>query len=103
QLTLRRDQQKKVAQAAIRAFKVEIAQLLGTTLKARALTQTFAARILKADQGRVSTLSRGRIEGSSLDRLLRFLLLLGWDAELRLVRRPLDRHGRLEIKKIDQR
>ncbi len=98
QLTLPRNQQKEDAQAAIRALKVEVAQLLGSTLKARALTQTFAARILKADQGRISALSRGRIEGSSLDRLLRFLLLLGWDAELRLARRPLDRLGKLEIK-----
>ena len=98
QLTLPKNRQKEDAQAAIRALKVEVAQLLGSTLKARSLTQTFAARILKADQGRVSALSRGRIEGSSLDRLLRFLLLLGWDAELRLVRRPLDRRGKLEIR-----
>jgi transcriptional regulator with XRE-family HTH domain/predicted XRE-type DNA-binding protein len=98
QLTLPRNRQKEAAQAAIRALKVEVAQLLGSTLKARSLTQTFAARILKADQGRISALSRGRVEGSSLDRLLRFLLLLGWDAELRLVRRPLDRRGKLEIK-----
>ena len=98
QLTLPRNRQKEAAQGAIRALKVEVAQLLGSTLKARALTQSFAARILKADQGRISALSRGRIEGSSLDRLLRFLLLLGWDAELRLIRRPLDRRGKLEIR-----
>jgi predicted XRE-type DNA-binding protein len=83
-------------------MKVEVAQVLGSTLKARALTQSFAARILNADQGRISALSRGQIAGSSLDRLLRFLLLLGWDAELRLIRRPLDRGGRLEIRQVDE-
>ena len=102
QLTLPKNRQKEAAQAAIRALKVEVAQLLGSTLKARSLTQAYAARILKADQGRISALSRGRIEGSSLERLLRFLLLLGWDAELRLVRRPLDRRGRLEIRTTRQ-
>lgn len=97
QVTLKSARQKQAADMAVRGLKIEVAQLLGSTLKARALTQSFAAQVLHTDQARISALSRGRIEGSSLEKLLRFLLLLGWDAELRLVRRPLDRRGRLEI------
>jgi transcriptional regulator with XRE-family HTH domain/predicted XRE-type DNA-binding protein len=97
QMTMPGEPQKQGADAAIKTLKIELAQLLGTALKARALTQAFAAQVLHTDQGRISALSRGQVEGSSLEKLLRFLLLMGWDAELRLVRRPLDRPGKLEI------
>jgi len=97
QVTLKEGRQKQAADLAVKALKIEVAQLLGSTLKARALTQSFAAQVLSTDQARISALSRGRVEGSSLEKLLRFLLLLGWDAELKLVRRPLDRRGHLEI------
>ena len=98
QVTLKGGRQKQAADMAVKALKVEVAQLLGSTLKARSLTQSFAAQVLSTDQARISALSRGRVEGSSLEKLLRFLLLLGWDAELKLVRRPLDRRGHLEIR-----
>jgi len=97
QVTMSGERQKQAADGAIRALKIEVAQLLGSTLKARALTQAFAAQVLHTDQGRISALSRGHVEGSSLEKLLRFLLLMGWDAELRLVRRTLDHPGHLEI------
>jgi transcriptional regulator with XRE-family HTH domain/predicted XRE-type DNA-binding protein len=103
QMTLKGGRQKEVADSAVRDMKIEVAQLLGSTLKARSLTQSFAAQILSTDQARISALSRGRIEGSSLEKLLRFLLLLGWDAELHLAKRPLDRRGKLEITTGDQR
>ena len=98
QVTLPGGRQKEAADAAIRALKVEVAQMLGSTLKARSLTQAFAAQVLHTDQARISALSRGHVEGASLEKLLRFLLLLGWDAQLRLLRRPLDRRGQLEIR-----
>jgi transcriptional regulator with XRE-family HTH domain len=98
QTTLPGGKQKETAQTAIRALKVEVARLVGGTLKARALTQSFAAQVLRTDQARISALARGQVEGSSLEKLLRFLLLLGWDAELSLVRRPLGRSGKLKIR-----
>jgi transcriptional regulator with XRE-family HTH domain len=97
-VTLKGERQKQAADMAVKTLKVEVAQLLGSTLKARALTQSFAAQVLNTDQGRISALSRGQVEGSSLEKLLRFLLLLGWDAELRLVRHALDRRSRMEIR-----
>jgi transcriptional regulator with XRE-family HTH domain len=90
-------QQKKAAEAAIRGMKIEIARMIGATLSARKLTQAYAAEILKTDQARISALARGHVEGSSLEKLLRFLLLLGWDAGLALNKRPLGKRGKLEI------
>ena len=60
-----RPPQQKVA-AGIHATKVELAQLIGKTLKARKLTQKFAARILRTDQARISALARGNVEATSL-------------------------------------
>ena len=45
----------------------------------RGLTQTEAAEVLQIDQPKVSALVRGRLAGFSLDRLVRFLVLLGSD------------------------
>jgi transcriptional regulator with XRE-family HTH domain len=85
------------AESAIGAMKVELAKLLGKTLRTRKMTQLFAAQILRTDQARISTLSRGDIKGVSLEKLLRFLLLLGWDIHLGLGNRPVNQQGKVEI------
>jgi predicted XRE-type DNA-binding protein len=41
-----------------------------------------AAEILEVDQPKVSALKRGRLAGFSLDRLVRFLVLLGSDVKI---------------------
>lgn len=87
---------KEVADA-IRAAKIEVAQLIGKTLKARKLTQKFAADILLTDQARVSALARGDVAATSLERLLRCLMLLGWDANIAIARRPAGRRGKIAI------
>ena len=46
------------------------------------LTQAAAAALLEVDQPKVSALTRGRLAGFSLDRLVRFLVLLGSDVEI---------------------
>ena len=46
------------------------------------LTQAAAAELLNIDQPKVSALVRGRLAGFSLDRLVRFLVLLGSDVEI---------------------
>jgi transcriptional regulator with XRE-family HTH domain len=85
------------AESAIGATKVELAKLLGKTLRTRKMTQLFAAQILRTDQARISTLSRGDVKGVSLEKLLRFLLLLGWDIHLGLGNRPVNQQGKVEI------
>ena len=46
------------------------------------MTQAAAAEVLQIDQPKVSALVRGRLAGFSLDRLVRFLVLLGSEAEI---------------------
>jgi predicted XRE-type DNA-binding protein len=56
----------------------KIAELIGT----KRLTQKQAAELLRVDQPKVSALLRGQLAGFSLERLMRFLLLLGQDIRI---------------------
>lgn len=71
--------------------KAELAQKIVAIIHERRLTQTDAAAILGIDQPKVSTLMRGRLSGFSIERLLRFLLLLGRDVEINVKPRPRSR------------
>jgi predicted XRE-type DNA-binding protein len=62
--------------------KAELARKIGTIIERRGLTQSAAAALLEVDQPKVSALTRGRLAGFSLDRLVRFLILLGSDVEI---------------------
>jgi predicted XRE-type DNA-binding protein len=56
---------------------------VGSTGLAARLTQAAAAaEVQQIDQPKVSALVRGRLTGFSLDRLVRFLVLLGSDVEI---------------------
>jgi predicted XRE-type DNA-binding protein len=78
--------------------KAELAQKVVAIIHERRLTQTDAATILGIDQPKVSTLMRGRLSGFSIERLLRFLLLLGHDVEIKVKTRPRSRsHSRLLV------
>jgi transcriptional regulator with XRE-family HTH domain len=90
-------QHSKDVAAAIHAAKIEVAQMIGKTLKARKLTQKFAADILLTDQARVSALARGDVAATSFEKLLRCLMLLGWDASIAIARRPAGRRGKIAI------
>jgi transcriptional regulator with XRE-family HTH domain len=91
------DRHKQTVAASVRAMKVELAELIGKTLKARKLTQTFAARILATDQARISALARGNVEATSFEKLLRYLVLLGWDAHIAIARRPAHAKGKIQL------
>lgn len=68
--------------------KAEPARKIGVLIAKRGLTQASAAEILEVDQPKVSALIRGRLAGFSLDRLVRFLVLLGSDVEIVVRARP---------------
>jgi transcriptional regulator with XRE-family HTH domain len=87
----------KTVGASIRAMRVDLAKLIGKTLKARKLTQKFAARILVTDQARVSDLARGNVERTSFEKLLRYLVMLGWNAHITVTRRPIHSAGKVEL------
>lgn len=62
--------------------KAELAVKIADILRRRRLTQVQAATVLGVDQPKVSALIRGRLSGFSIERLLRFLLLLGTDISI---------------------
>ena len=68
--------------AAEALAKAELARKIGALIAKRGLTQADAAEVLQVDQPKVSALVRGRLAGFSLDRLVRFLVLLGSDVEI---------------------
>lgn len=68
--------------------KAELARKIGAIIEHRGLTQAAAAAVLQVDQPKVSALIRGRLAGFSLDRLVRFLVLLGHDVEIVVKARP---------------
>ena len=71
--------------------KAELASRITESIQRRRLTQSEASKILKVDQPKVSALKRGRLSGFSLERLVRFLILLGNDVEIVVKKRPRSR------------
>ena len=59
-----------------RPAKADLAIRITETIRARRLTQTRAAHILKIDQPKISRLLRGQLSGFSTGRLMRFLTML---------------------------
>lgn len=62
--------------------KAKLVQQISDLIADRKLTQLKAAELLGLDQPKVSTLLRGRVEGYSIDRLFKFLNLLGQRVEI---------------------
>ena len=62
--------------------KAELARAISSVIAERRLTQVQAAAILGLDQPKVSALTRGRLSGFSIERLLRFLLAFHRDVEI---------------------
>lgn len=65
--------------------KAKVAMKIYETIKAKKLTQSKAAKILKISQPKVSLLLRGYLTDFSLERLLRFLNDLGQDVYISIV------------------
>ena len=65
-----------------RLAKAELARQIGAIIRERGLTQQAAASILGVDQPKVSALMTGQLSGFSLERLARFLNLLGRDVQI---------------------
>ena len=77
--------------------KAELARKIAELIAQRRLTQAAAAALLDIDQPKVSALVRGRLAGFSLDRLVRFLVLLGSDVEIIVRPRARAGHGRVLV------
>ncbi len=77
--------------------KAELAHKITAIIQRRGLTQARAAALLGVDQPKVSALKRGRLSGFSLERLVRFLILLGRDVQIVVRPRRLVRRGRARL------
>ena len=62
--------------------KADLAARILLVIKREGLTQAAAGKRLGIGQPKVSALLRGRLEGFSTDRLVRFLILLGCDVRI---------------------
>ncbi len=62
--------------------KSDLALLIYDIIKKRKLTQKKAAEILGIDQPKISNIICGRLSGFTLDRLMKYLVALGYDIEI---------------------
>ena len=62
--------------------KSDLALLIYSIIKKRKLTQKKAAEILGIDQPKISNIICGRLSGFTLDRLMKYLVALGYDIEI---------------------
>ena len=76
------------ADAGERQTKVRLAIAINDVLHRRGLSQGKAAELLGINQPKVSALSKYRLEGFSVERLMRFLTALNQDVEIIIRNRP---------------
>ena len=62
--------------------KAELAMKINDLIKSKGLKQKQAAELLRMDQPKISALSRGKLSGFSIERLMRILNLLDQDIEI---------------------
>ena len=68
--------------------KAELAAKIIAEIERCRLTQNQAAQILGIDQPKISALKQGKLSAFSIERLMRLLLLLGRDIEIKVKGRP---------------
>jgi predicted XRE-type DNA-binding protein len=74
-----------------RLAKAELARKISEILAKHRLSQSDAAALLGVDQPKVSALVRGQLAGFSLERLMRFLNILGRDVQIVVKAKPSNR------------
>src|SRR5437764_723097 len=67
-----------------RMAKVNLALQINALIKRKKLTQVQAAKLLDIDQPKISALATGKLAGFSLERLFRFLTILGQDITINI-------------------
>lgn len=82
---------ESTADAEPRAVRVALAREISNIVSAQGLTQREAAELLGTTQPKVSALLAGKVEGFSLDRLVRYLNLLGEDIHIVVLPKPPER------------
>jgi len=68
--------------------KVRLAVAINQVLRQRRLSQVAAARLLRINQPKISSLANYRLEGFSVERLMHFLNALDRDIEITIRPKP---------------
>ncbi|MBX9582524.1 MAG: helix-turn-helix domain-containing protein [Gemmataceae bacterium] len=71
-----------IPDAGVALAKANLAHRICEVIREKKLSQTKAAAILGVTQPKVSDLVRGKLDGFTVDRLLKFLNRLGQDVEI---------------------
>jgi len=88
----------KLTDAAEKQTKVRLAVTINGILEEKTLRQEEAAKLLQLNQPKISALANYRLEGFSVERLLRFLNALDRDVEIVIRRkRPTKRPGTILV------
>ncbi|HYR06646.1 MAG TPA: helix-turn-helix transcriptional regulator [Longimicrobium sp.] len=80
-----------------RLAKAMISRLIANAIRERGLTQSQAATLLGTTQPKVSALVRGQLAGFSMDRLFRFLTVLGMNVRVEVDAALADEPGHLLV------
>ena len=67
-----------------RMAKAKLAMQINLLIKKKRLSQIEAAELLGTDQSKISALHKGKLSGFSLERLFRFLNVLGQDVIIKV-------------------
>src|ERR1700688_2801869 len=81
-----------LANADVLQAKADLVFKISAIIEERKLTQVEAAKILGVTQPKISALLRGRLDGFSLERIVRFLAALDQKVEIKV--RPKSRRDR---------
>jgi len=81
-----------------RDAKVRLGVAINNIVERDRLTQAAVATMLGINQPKVSALVNYKLEGFSVERLMRFLLKLGHDVEIVVKAKPKSRAARIAVK-----
>lgn len=78
-------------------LKVKIARVISNVVQSGGYTQAQLAGIIGSDQPKVSRLLRGRLKEFSVERMMQYLMLLGYDIEVRFPKTAADERGKVRV------
>jgi len=85
------------ADAEERQTKLRLAFEINQIIEKRKLTQTKAANALSLSQPKISLLSRYKLEGFSVERLMTLLTLLDHDVEISIKKTAVRAKGKISV------
>jgi predicted XRE-type DNA-binding protein len=87
----------KLPDAAELDTKLKLGATICNIVKRRGLSQADVAGLLDINQPKVSALLHFKLEGFSVERLIRFLVALDQDVEIIIKHRPRNRRARIAV------